>query len=284
MSSTVSPFVSALPLPRHTFFEYDEDGDVIMTDAVTGMPVTYGTSDAYESVLDDERPSKRSRSSSDESVSTIAASPVPARTAAVCPPAPARPPAAGAIGAGAGAVRNLAEAMAEAVLEGEPRDPPVAVGAGQPAPPLGGEPAPLGGEPAPLGGEPAPLGGEPEGWCASITCADLALRLDMRHPRVVLDLLRFVTSYNELAPEGEEIHLPYMGSPMVENILSHHSLVHPPPEFAHEIAELRVLIDRYRCHCPDCCPEEWSADGYSSDGYSSDGSGPYHRSRRDRGF
>jgi hypothetical protein len=117
-------------------------------------------------------------------------------------------------------VRNLAEAMAEAVLEGEPREEAA----------------------APPGGEPAAADDD---WCVSVTVSDLALRLDMRHPRVLLNLLRFVSTYNELAPFGETIHLPLIPQDRADHILSHVSVANPVPEFAEQVAELRALMDLY---------------------------------------
>ena len=191
---------AALP-PLANLYQYDADGDVIMTDA-----------------------------------SPLATPPRPERLVVSPPPAPARAPAAGSDG-GDSPVRNLAEAMAEAVLRDEPLAP-AAAGAAEPvAPP------------------PA------EDWCVAVTCSDLALRLDMRHPRVVLNLLRFVSTYNELAPEGELINLPQIPHSTVETILSHDSVVHPPPEFAGEVRELRDLLDAYSA-C-DCCG--WDHDERSED-------------------
>ena len=97
----------------------------------------------------------------------------------------------------------------------------------------------------------------------SVTVSDLALRLDMRHPRVVLNLLRFVTTYNELAPLGEDIHFPLMPPFAVQNLLSHESLVNPPAEFQAEVNELRALVDRYSAPPED--EDEDEDDGYSSD-------------------
>jgi hypothetical protein len=230
MSSTLaSPFAAALP-SSHIFFQYDEDGDVIMTDAHTGLPITYGGA-------------KRGRSdSSDEALSPIKIPRTPVGSPTmVCPGAPKKgvpslppsPPSSAAEDDESPA-RNLALQMAEAVLEGEPRDPPAAA-----VPPPGGAPADA-------------------DWCLSVNCPDLALRLDMRHPRVVLDFLRFVDSYNELAPYGEEIHLPYLGCHAVDTILSHVSLVNPPAEFAREVAELRARVADHSCQCPDCQPDIWS--------------------------
>jgi hypothetical protein len=279
MSSTLintpSPFAAALPAP-HAFFAYDADGDAIMTDAATGLPITYGGSGSKRSrsaSLDsdsaDSRPSKRSRTSSDDddgdgddSGRGGAVSPIKIPRANVglpdgCPPAPKKGPRSprdddDEDGHGS-ALRNLATQMAEAVLDGEPRDTaPVSNAASNAA----ADTAAADGEAPPGGGEPEPA--HAGGWCLSVTVSDLALRLDMRHPRVVLNLLRFVSTYNELAPEGEEIHLPIMDAEAVAMILNHESVVNPAPEFAAEVAELRELVDRESCRCPDCEPDMWS--------------------------
>jgi hypothetical protein len=224
MSLTVSPFVSALPLPRHLFFEYEDDGDAIMIDATTGERLTYGHA--------------RRGSTGTLIASPIAEAPSPV---AVCPPAPPRvraPVAPVEDDEGASPVRNLAEAMAEAVLEGEPREEAA----------------------APPGGEPA---AEEEEWCVSVTVSDLALRLDIRHPRVLLNLLRFVESYNELAPYGEEIHLPLIPQERADDILSHVSIVDPVAEFTAEVAELRALVNRYTEAEPDYDDDDH--DRYSTD-------------------
>jgi hypothetical protein len=215
MSLTLSPFVAALPLPRHLLFEYEDDGDAIMIDAATGERLLYGR--------------ERAQSTGTLVASPIAEVPSPV---AVCPPAPPR--ARAPVGlvededGAASPVRNLAEAMAEAVLAGEPREELAAEAVPEPAV--------------------APPGGEPdawEGWCVSVTVSDLALRLDMRHPRVLLNLLRFVETYNELAPPGEDIHLPLIPQERADFILSHVSVVNPVPEFADQVAELRSLVERY---------------------------------------
>jgi hypothetical protein len=242
MSFTVSPFVSALPLPHHLLFEYDEDGDVIMTDATTGERIMYGYG--------------RQRS---QSTGTLVASPVAEAPSPVpvCPPAPprSRAPVAAAEDSeeeGDAVARNLAQEMAEAVLDGEPR-----------------EEAPPAGEPAPAGvPEPAAAAPEPdaEEWCVSVTVSDLALRLDMRHPRVLLNLLRFVDTYNELAPYGEEIHLPLIPQDRADHILAHESVVNPPPEFADQVAELRALVERYT-EVPSEDDGYHSDDSYYSRGY-----------------
>jgi hypothetical protein len=281
-SLVISPFAAALPTSAQ-LFQYDADGDAIMTDAVTGLPITYSgqvrtRSPSLDGETEDDRPSKRSRSSSGD---TLVASPfaglspirVPsverdmseshtpgAPVAAAIPPAPKKAAAPAAPvddedGDGADtAVRNLAHQMAEAVLDGEPRDAsaPVFIYGRMDDPRNSAVDTGV----VPPGGDSAD--GD-EGWCVSVTCSDLALRLDMRHPRVVLNLLRFVATYNELAPEGELINLPLMTREAVDQIFNHASLVNPPPEFASEIAELRGLVQQFSCGCYDC------EDGYSSD-------------------
>jgi hypothetical protein len=87
----------------------------------------------------------------------------------------------------------------------------------------------------------------------------------MRHPRVVLNFLRFVTTYNELAPVGEDIHLPIMDDGTIEDILNHESVRNPAPEFAAEVAELRALIDRYSCRCRECSPGDYDDSDNESD-------------------
>ena len=92
----------------------------------------------------------------------------------------------------------------------------------------------------------APPGGaaaEPEDWCFSVTVSDLALPLDLRHPRVVLALFRFVESYNMFAPADEEINMPKMPLSMKRKILGHISVTNPAPEFADDIADLLRLVE-----------------------------------------
>lgn len=238
-----SPAVAALP-PSARLFQYDEDGDAIMTDAVTGSPIRYPGSQ-------------------------------------VAPWAPERLPSPIEPWIQEGelhddVVRNLAQEMAEAVLQGEPRDDPAvppfifARIDDNPDGPVLPPPVPQNefhlleqiGQAAhqaqeeenapPPGGEPA----EEEEWCLSATVPELALRLDMRHPRVILHFLRFVSTYNELAPPGEEIHLPAIPQSISDYIFAHTSLVTPPAEFASEIAELRALINTYRCWCDECEDQE----------------------------
>ena len=297
----------ALP-PYAQVFQYEADGDAIMTDA----PIYRGTRRMRSESGDtaetgDSRPSKRSRSSSDEA----SAAPAPASAAVAaaipaCPPAPKK--AAAAVlnpeDDDDDVVRDLAERMAEVVLEGEPRDaaPPAPLGAaGAPleaaGPPPGGEyiPAPAREHDGPYGGGAALGAGAgagpgadaaaaplhaPVDWCMSVTCPDLALSLDMRHPRVVLNFLRFVKSYNEVAPQGEEIKLPPIELPETFLIFDHESVRHPPPEFVDDVAELCHLVNLYSCRCPHCdnsYPDE-DDDQDDDEGYG----GGYDRYNRDR--
>ncbi len=253
MSTATYSAFAALPVrPSHLFF--DEDGDVIMTDAMTGLPITYGG---------------RSRSNSGD---TLVASPfgeiTPIRIPSVernlssfCtppPPAPRKAPAPPAEDEeeeeAIRPLRNIAEELAAAALEGEPRDPLVDVAA-------------AGAMLWPAGAAVPPPGGDverEEDWCLSVTCPDLALRLDMRHPRVVLNLLRFVNTYNELAPEGEKINLPLLPREAVDQMLNHVSLTNTPAEFASEVAELRSLITQFSCYCEGCDYND-SYDPYEDD-------------------
>ncbi len=269
-----------------------------MTDAATGLPILYGgakrsRSASVDSDSSDSRPSKRSRSSSegggdgeggeatlasvmppgfysakhdgedgDGAASAASAASAPSAVSRPCPPAPKKAP----VGAsrddedGDGhesALRNLAERMAAAVLD-SPRSP-----VGLPAVPPGSEPGDGAASAAGAGA------GGADSWCTSVTVPDLALRLDMRHPRVLLNLFRFVSSYNELAPEGEEIHMPHMAQVDVDYILSHSSVKDPAPEFASDIAGLRSYLDKYLCHCQDEEEDDDDHDSYYS--------GPYRR-------
>lgn len=282
MSSTfsnASPFATALPA-AHTFFAYDADGDAIMTDAATGLPITYGgagtrrpRSASLDSDSADSRPSKRSRTSSDDDDGEggASSSSMPPLIP-VCPPAPKKTVRVlnpedddddDNDGDG-GALRNLAEQMAEAVLAGEPLPWPGA--AQEPredaaVPPAEPAPVPI----VPGGDGPAEVGPEGEReYCVSVTVHDLALRLDMRHPRVVLNFLRFVNTYNELAPAGEEIHLPPMNAVAAESILDHVSITNPAPEFAAEVAELRALVAEF------ALPDQQDNGDEDEDRYSTD--------------
>jgi len=232
MSLTLSPFISALPLPRHLFFEYDEVGDAFMIDAATGERLNGGRRQSIETLV--------------ESPIAFIASPV----AAVSPPVAARLPRFSLNpedDEDEVAVRNLAEEMAEVVLNGEPREEPVPP-VEAPVPPPAGEPA------------------AEENWCISVTVPDLALRLDMRHPRVVLNFFRFVTTYNELAPPGEEIHVPMLTPIDADEILGHVSVVDTVPEFAEEVAELRYLVRNFTSLCSDYSPLDEDEDrDYSRD-------------------
>ncbi len=258
--ASYSPFASAL-FPKQ-FFQYDADGDAIMTDAATGLPITYGTrvrarSASLEAENTDDRASKRSRSSSEETrvaspfgalspiripsaernLNVLAVSPPPAPKKAARSPREdeeeeeeedaIRP------------LRNIAEELTAALLaDVSPRGEPLVdvAAAGAMAWPEAELPPPAGDDGAPAAADE---------WCASVTCSDLALRLDMRHPRVVLNLLRFVSTYNELAPEDEDIHLPLLPQNVVDMILNHESVVNPVPEFAADVAELRALVNRF---------------------------------------
>ena len=211
MASLQSPFVAALPVPNHLLFEYDADGDAIMFDASTGLPIRYGEGRRrrFDSDDSDDRASKRSRSGSEGAMTP------PRVEQRECPGAPKKAP--------------RAPAEDEHEEDGSPRPQFAPL---PPSPTLYEVPYPYNSD-------------DEEGWCTSVVVPDLALRLDMRHPRVILNFLRFVHTYNELAPEGEEINIPLIDSYSLGFIVDHPAVKNPPAEFADEVLELRSLLDRY---------------------------------------
>jgi len=113
-------------------------------------------------------------------------------------------------------------------------------------------------EAPPPGGEPEQEAGwghqDPveEEWYVSVGVPDLALRLDFRHPRVLLHFFRFVSTYNELAPRDEEIHLPAIPRSVLNQVYAHPGLGPAAPEFEQDVAELRHLLQHYSCLCAEC--------------------------------
>lgn len=89
-------------------------------------------------------------------------------------------------------------------------------------------------------------------WCVTVSCSDLSYQLDMRHPRVVLHFLRFVDSYNEVAPVHEKINLPLLQHKSVVKILTHEWLFSYSEENRKDVADLRSLIKKYTCFCAEC--------------------------------
>ncbi len=273
----ISPMVSSLP-GSHVFFQYDADGDCIMTDAVTGLPITYGGKRSRSASMDDDstdsRPSKRSRVSTDDEDINISNISMATNTVTICPPAPKkapRPPVNREDDEDddSSSLRNLAIAMAEAVLRGEPSDSPVGPWASEPwvAELVSTNTI---NNVTNAANVPLPESDGEEDWCISVTCSDLALRLDMRHPRVVLHFLRFVKTYNELAPQGEEINVPWMGAPSVDAILDHELVRNPNPASESDAEELRILVNEFACRCPDCDPGAWSYGGRDEDDHDND--------------
>jgi hypothetical protein len=152
--------------------------------------------------------------------------------------------------------RNLAVEMAEAVLE-ETDVPPFIYARMADNPNPGPLPQDLPQDLWPI----APPGGEAAeqdqgwgapAWCVSTTVPHLAQRLDMRHPRVILNFLRFVETYNELASPDQKIYLPAFPESIYQYIVAHPGVAEPVPEFYEEVAELRHLLNKYRCVCLDC--------------------------------
>lgn len=208
-----SPIFAALPAGR-VFSEYDSDGDVIMTDAATGLPI-YATPPREPMALNP-------------------------------PPAPVRLPRMDSLLREDLPVRNLADEMDEA------RMPPFIFARGDAPPPFeippGGEPE----EEVPPEAGWGVLDSAQDTWCVSALVPDLTLRLDFRHPRVLLHFLRFVSSYNEIAPEGEEIHLPAIPRLVAQEIYEHRAVSEVPEEFQVEAEELRRHVSRNTCWCEEC--------------------------------
>lgn len=70
-------------------------------------------------------------------------------------------------------------------------------------------------------------------------------RFVIKHPRVLLSFLRFIDEFNELADPDEIQLLPAIPQRIVQLILSHPSLVNPPPEFLDTIREFRLRLERH---------------------------------------
>jgi hypothetical protein len=68
-------------------------------------------------------------------------------------------------------------------------------------------------------------------------------RFILKHPRVVLSFLRFIDEYNELADPDEVLLLPAIPQRIVQGILQHGSVLHPPIEFIDQVNELRQRLE-----------------------------------------
>ena len=66
-----------------------------------------------------------------------------------------------------------------------------------------------------------------------------------RHPRVLLDYLRFIDSYNETASASEFYTMPHLSRRVARQMLSHPSISEPAPEFADTVWELKQRLKRY---------------------------------------
>jgi len=62
------------------------------------------------------------------------------------------------------------------------------------------------------------------------------------HPRVVLAYLRFIDSYNEVAPPLHKIQAFKIPANTVQSVLDHPSVATPAAEFIPEIRELKVRL------------------------------------------
>lgn len=71
-------------------------------------------------------------------------------------------------------------------------------------------------------------------------------RFTMRHPRVILNFLRFIDTYNEVAEADEIFMLPAIPKKVYDSILAHVSFTHTtPPEFESEVNELKLRLERH---------------------------------------
>lgn len=70
-------------------------------------------------------------------------------------------------------------------------------------------------------------------------------RFVLKHPRVLLSFLRFIDEFNELADPDEVLMLPAIPQRIVQGVLSHTSVVDPPPEFLEQINELRLRLEAH---------------------------------------
>lgn len=257
--ASVSPFIAALP-SQHMLFQYDADGDAIMIDAETGSPIRYHVpSEAPLAPIRAPRAALQDDEGDDSAFSVIrnlgdalAEIDLPYNDHAamgyfwpISDSSDADP-----------SVRRVALIPDSPTIDFRCLDTPTrhlemsrysqersvliasSPVAPSPIPPPGGEAA----EANSYGDSED----EEDEWIIQAKVPDLALRLDMRHPRVLLSFLRFVETYNELAPEGEEIHIPRFSAQNIEYVRSHEGVRNVPPEFESEVAELNALLERYR--------------------------------------
>lgn len=70
-------------------------------------------------------------------------------------------------------------------------------------------------------------------------------RFTMRHPRVILDFLRFLDSYNEVAEAEDVFMIQAIPHSVLQMILNHPSIQNTPPEFQNEVNELRWRLERH---------------------------------------
>ena len=70
-------------------------------------------------------------------------------------------------------------------------------------------------------------------------------RFTLRHPRVLLNFLRFLDSYNEVAAPDEVFMIQAIPKEVQDSILNHISLRRTPPEFEREVNELKARLARH---------------------------------------
>jgi hypothetical protein len=70
-------------------------------------------------------------------------------------------------------------------------------------------------------------------------------KFTMRHPRVLLNFLRFIDTYNEVAEADELFMLPAIPKKVYDSILTHVSLTNTAPEFEKDVKELKLRLERH---------------------------------------
>jgi len=66
-----------------------------------------------------------------------------------------------------------------------------------------------------------------------------------RHPRVLLNFLRYIDSHNEIAQTDEYIFLKPIPPHVFQEIIKHTSIQHPPPEFETDVLELLYRLENH---------------------------------------
>jgi hypothetical protein len=81
---------------------------------------------------------------------------------------------------------------------------------------------------------------DPSSWRLILPTIDQVLIA--QHPRVVLDYLRFIDSYNEVSSSLHKIRALKIPADTVQSVLDHPSVATPAAEFIPEIRELKLRL------------------------------------------